>query len=273
MQPTDYIPEIRNRLATAKEFIDDFKLKSDIFFNSKPYTIVTEEEVHGDSKIVRNRFIVRREIPDGLRVPVRMSLTELRDILDNLVWGLAQVVGEPYSCEIAFPVYQMEFPPRSNPGARSFEGWIKRNQRILSKFPAGAQPLITQLQPFNAYKENQVGSHHPIFILNKLVNDKKHKIALQITGVHSYGVHAGHLKLTGPAHIGPGQPLQHNSVITEVTVPVSDLSPNFEIKVATYIAFDKNGPLLGAPVYEFLIYMHSFIRDEIVTKFETFFPK
>ena len=273
MLTTDYITEARKRLTAAKECIDDFKLKSEIFFNSNPYAIVTEEEVHGDSKIIRNRFIVRNEIPDALRVPVRTALTELRDILDNLVWGLSQVVGEPYSCEIAFPVYQNEFPPSSNPGARSFEGWMKSNKRILSKFPAGAQSLIRQLQPFNVYKESQVGTRHPIFILNKLVNDKKHKIALQITEAHSYGIHTGNLKISGPARIGPERPLRHNSVITEVTVPVSGLAPNFGISVATNIAFDENGPVFGAPVHNFLIYIHTFIGDEVVTKFEPFFSK
>lgn len=272
MRPTDYIPEVRTRLATAREYIDDFKLKSDKFFASKPYAIVSEEEPKGETKVIRYRFIVRREIPGGLRVPVRMCLTELRDILDNLVWGLSQVVGESYSCEIDFPVFLTEFSPM--PKNRTFEAWVRKNQKVWSKFPTGAQTLIRQLQPFNAYKGSQTGTSHPVFILNRLVNEKKHKMPFQLTGVNqNAGFFAQNLTLSGPTRIGGAQILEHNSIIHYLTVPTSQSTENIKVIGATHISFDKNGPALGAPVYKFLVDTYDFVRDEVVAKFEPFFPK
>jgi hypothetical protein len=58
-----------------------------------------------------------------------------------------------------------------------------------------------------------------------------------------------------------------------VTMPASQPSENVEFKIASHITFDKNSPASGAPVYEFLINMHDFIRDEVIAKFEPFFPK
>jgi hypothetical protein len=147
MRPTDYMPQVRSRIGAAWEHIQDFKLKSSRFFDGNPYAIVGEEEPKGANKIVRYRFIVRREIPAGLRIPISGCLFELRAILDNLVWGLSQVAGERPSCGIKFPVYLTEFSP--NQRERTFETWTRDNQTVLSRFPTGALDLVRRLQPFN----------------------------------------------------------------------------------------------------------------------------
>jgi len=165
-----------------------------------------------------------------------------------------------------------ESPPIAKPGVRAFDTWVRDYQGILSKFPAEAVDLIRQLQPFNPDKRGNIGASNIIYILNKLANQDKHKMPLHVAGVHDCDTFIGHLTTTGPFRIEAGQPLEHNSVLMEVTVSASDPASDFQLKVATHIAFDKDGPALGAPVYEFLVYIHSFVRDEIVANFEPFFP-
>jgi hypothetical protein len=214
--------------------------------------------------------VARREIPAGLRAPITGCLGELRAILDNLVWGLSQVVGEPASCGIDFPVFLTEVSPV--PKLKTFETWARDNRAILSKFPTGAEALVRQLQPFNAYKESQAGTSHPIYILNKLINQDKHKMPLHIAGVHQKaGLFVDYLASKGPLSFPTGQALENNPIIIELTMPSSDSIQGFKPQAFIYIAFDKDSFATGAPVYEFLVNMHDFIRDEVVAKFEPFF--
>jgi hypothetical protein len=89
----DYIPQARGRLDAAWDYIQDFKTKSDQFFDSNPYTVITEQEFKGETKILRYRFKVLRQPPQRLREPVTAGLSELRATLNNLVWGLSQILG------------------------------------------------------------------------------------------------------------------------------------------------------------------------------------
>jgi len=279
MQLTDFMPIFISRIATAREHIDDFKLKSGKFFDTNPYAIVSEEEPKGANKIIRYRFIVRREVSAGLRIPITSCILELRSTLDNLVWGLSQVVGEPPSSKIGFPVCEIEFASIAIKQKWCFKAWLRQYQSIISKFPTGAIDLIRQLQPFNPYKGSQTGTNHPIYILNSLANQDKHKMPLKVTGINQDG--PMHLSRSDgrPVTISAGttfqfdKTLEHNSVILEMTMPASQPIDNFQVSAVTYIAFDKNSPAPNAPVYEFLINMHDFVRDEVIAKFEPFFPK
>lgn len=272
MLPTDYIPDVRSRIDDARDYIDDFKLKAGRFFDGHPYSIVSEEEAKGETKIVRYRFIVLREVPAGLRAPVRSCISDLRESLDNLVWGLSQVVGASPSCKIAFPVCLSEFPttPKDN---SAFQTWVRCNQAVLSKFPAGAEALIRNLQPFNTYDGSDMG--HPVYVLNKLCNQKKHKMPFHIAGVHQImRIGVDYLTLQKPHFITlPSQAIENNAVVLELSMPTRQSAQGNKPHLPVYIAFDKDSPAPNAPVYEFLINMHRFVRDEVVAKFEPFFPK
>jgi hypothetical protein len=158
---------------------------------------------------------------------------------------------------------------------RCYDYWIGHNQRILSRFPTGARDLIRSLQPFNPYKRGETGTAHPIYILNKLANQDKHRQPLQVTGFYQ----GGFLTLKENSRmtiIMNPRPyittiLDHDCIFAEMTVPTSQPADAQEAKPLTCITFDKNGPGAHIRVYEFLIEMHNFIRDEIVTKFEPFF--
>lgn len=269
---SDYIPEARGRLDAARDYINEFKRIFDAYFSSQPYAIVTEEELKGDIKIIRYRFIVQREIPSGLRVPVRACIAELRDILDNLVWGLSQAFEASPSCDIDFPIYLTEVAaPRKG---QAFDAWVGKYKTILNKCPAGTEAFIRSLQPFNPYKGDQVGASHPIYILNKLAVQNKHKVALAITGVHMNDVVSLRPGWTFDGTVKhPPDVFEHNAIILEIPVPASKPPGDLEFKIATQIAFDKRGAAGGAEVYHFLIDMHDFIRDEVIAKFEPFFPK
>jgi hypothetical protein len=97
---------------------------------------------------------------------------------------------------------------------------------------------------------------------------------LQITGVHKDGdISLGcPLTIIGGTTLQFGKTLEHNSVILEMIVPASQSTQNFKVNAVTYVAFDQNSPAIGVPVYEFLVNIHNFIRDEVITKFEPFFP-
>jgi len=94
MRPTDYMPQVRDRLDAAWGYIEDFKLRCGRFFDTQPYRIVAEQEPKGANKVLRYRFVVLREVPAGLRRPVTGCVAELRPILDNIIYGLSQIVGE-----------------------------------------------------------------------------------------------------------------------------------------------------------------------------------
>jgi hypothetical protein len=268
MRNVDHIQEARGRLNAANDYISDFKMKVDMFTNSKPYNIIPEVELNGETKIFRYRFMVSREISAGLRTPVRACIAELREILDNLVWGLSQHVGEPDSCKIAFPTFLTEHPDKPNEDC--FDKWFRKYRKVLSKFPTDAQALIRQLQPFNPDKRWQRGKNHPIYVLNKLAVQTKHKMPLCVVRVAgNVNVSLKNWTLGTVKH--PPDVFEHNSIILEIPIPANKPAGDLEFKVATQIIFDKEGPAHGQPVYDFLVNMHGFVKDEVIAKFEPFF--
>ncbi len=56
-------------------------------------------------------------------------------------------------------------------------------------------------------------------------------------------------------------------------MPSNQPIDNFQISAMTYIAFDKNSAVPDAPVLDFLINMHDFIRDEVIDKFKQYFSQ
>ena len=143
--------------------------------------------------------------------------------------------------------------------------------------------MIRQLQPFNPDKQGKFGTNHILYVLNKLANQDKHKIPIHVSGINQNlgALVRGPIKVTAhslaeardnPLMITTG-PLKPNSVIVQLTVPTNQPANDIEPQIAAYIAFDQEEPAAGAPVYEFLVNIHDFIRDEVIANFEPFFPK
>ncbi|MCW4013947.1 MAG: hypothetical protein NWF07_13315, partial [Candidatus Bathyarchaeota archaeon] len=223
MGTADYMPILRDRLSAAWGYIEDFNRESHKFFNTAPYRIVTEEEFKGSNKILRYRIKVLRDVPSELRRPVSACINELRPILDNAIWGLAQVVGACPSCGINFPIYCTEFSSADK--KRAFEDWFRKNKRILDKFPARAVNLIRSLQPFNPDTRGNTGTSHILYLLNRLANKHKHQIPLKIAGVNrDNGIPnrgLGILKAEDGFTVRGLPALEHDSVLLEMTVPAS----------------------------------------------------
>jgi hypothetical protein len=115
--------------------------------------------------------------------------------------------------------------------------------------------------------------------LNKLANQDKHKRSLTVAGVNQQGparlsrADGRPITLSGGTTIKTNQRLENNSIIMELPMPSNQPIDNFQISAMTYIAFDKNSAVPDAPVLDFLINMHDFIRDEVIDKFKQYFSQ
>lgn len=116
---TDYVKLARERVNRAWEHIQEFKTLCDAFLATKPYSVVTEVEPHSNFKHLRFVFKVREQPPIPMRVVVGEGVYQLRAALDNLVWGLGQLNGEPARSDLAFELWDTE--RSADPKVRSFE--------------------------------------------------------------------------------------------------------------------------------------------------------
>jgi hypothetical protein len=143
------------KTSRAKEHLENLRKELEIFYESKPYRFVRQDDVENQ------RHIVRMETTD---TPDRISLIAgdlfycLRSALDQLVWSLAKL-SIPYPEGTQFPILEQS-------DARRF-------RMQTNGAPADAVAIIESLQPYHAPDVAMVRGHL-LWRLNKMCNIDKH---------------------------------------------------------------------------------------------------
>lgn len=180
-----------------------------------------------------------------------------RAALDNLIWQLGQRHGVPKEemlPKLAFPV------------CRNVAGFADQTP-LFSKFPRAAQLAIERFQP---YHRPGGPSNDPLFILNKLWNDDKHRtpplivssfIGSFVTTTNDvrFEEHFRRVRLTGddPVHVG------------YVTL-LDRIDTHVDAKLIIDVAFDENGPTGGRLLGDVLGEIYDTVANDVFPALEPF---
>lgn len=213
-----YLQLTELRLRRASEHIEVFRTEEAAFVAAKPFELVP---VSADAA-ERYTLKITARPPTHLRFPVGDAIHNLRATLDNLVWGLGQLCGEPPGSGIAFPVCESpeEFERR---GRRSLGNHLSR----------AAVDLVRSLQPFTMTDPRR----HVLWVLNKLSNQDKHDMPNLVM------TRSEHVYVEANFPDGVGFRIIH--VMRdgeEVSLNQNPESPVFAKQVAVAIGFDSEGP-------------------------------
>jgi hypothetical protein len=140
----------------AKVHLDALRHELDIFYETKPYAFIGQEDVENERF---NVFIKLQETPDIISLIVGDFFYCLRSSLDQLVWSLAHIT-RPYPEGTQFPIQGHE-----------------RADRFLqhtSGVPADAVFIIKSLQPYHAGDRDAIRKHL-LWRLNAMCNLDKHR--------------------------------------------------------------------------------------------------
>jgi hypothetical protein len=260
----DYLEQPRVRLQRAREHIQEFCGEADAYLHTNPFgwTAVTFEE--NGTKFVSLRFKVHKNPPIRLGVIAGDCIHNLRAILDNIVWSLGKVFpptdAKAKPDKLAFPVCKtLEIYKQTlcNP-----------NYSAINSFPAAAQKLIADLQPYNA---GSVPAHY-LGILHELWNTDKHR-SPDLMGGTNHGVALHGFNLQQPGSLSAGLAVLDGMEFARGAIPPGGIEPDARVDLSTDVAFHIRGPAKGQIARHFLSSLYVFVRDEVIAKLEPSFPK
>lgn len=271
---TPYLKQLHRRLDRARKHLEDFERQAARFINSIHHEVVTEKDSDGLNQLLRVKVKGGKEPPLRLSFIIGDCIHNLRSILDNLVWQLGNLSGcSPQTLEhIYFPVCETSV---------NFTTKLK----LLNCLPQPAIDIIESLQPYQGGNDPHL---HPLWILNRLWNDDKHRSPVICMTFHkstglspsrwqSHRLPDGRLVqqlfLRGPMTIKAGGKFHDSKEIATVPLHAGEPEPQLNFRISFGIAFDEGGPAKGKPVAKCLRNLHDFVRDEVLTPFEPIFPK
>ena len=168
-----HLKHLHLRLERAKKHLDNFKRQEARFIHSNPYEMVTEEDTDGVNQLLRIKAKSGKEPPPELGFLAGDCIHNLRAILDNLIWKLGNLSGcsKTKLGELTFPVCKV---------STAFDDWTRK----FNCLPQSTIGLIGSLQPYQPYKGRNDPSMHPLWVLNRLWNEDKHRSPVLIVTLH-----------------------------------------------------------------------------------------
>lgn len=255
--------------------MENFERQSARFINSINHEVVTEKDTDGANQLLRVKVKGGKEPPLRLSFIVGDCIHNLRSILDNLVWQLGNLSGCSTKTleHIYFPVYETS----AN---------FKIKLKALNCLPQTAIDLIESLQPYQPYHGGNDPHSHPLWILNRLWNDDKHRSPVICTTFHkSTGISPGGQSVRlpdgrtvrqvfiGKMTLTTGGKFHDSKEIATILLRAGETEPQIKYSISFDIAFDEGGPAKGQPASKCLRNLHDFVRDEVLAPFEPIFPK
>ncbi|GEM_PF-5821502 len=234
------IKSARNRLRRARDHAEKFNREARDFIQSGAYQVVREAKPEGQDTLVTFTFLVTQPLTDELELTFGDSINQLRSACDNLIVALAVKSGLDKALKpskmrfLGFPV-MLEPRAVAGGGVRHFEGWAKDYP-----FRADILAFLESLQPYNAYIDGKgssfVGSMHPLFILNGLWNQDKHRLPLKVTAVNT--VHGVLVDVGSP----------DRSVTWTITVAEDGSTRMSDVEMSEIVVREVDGQTIHRPV-------------------------
>jgi hypothetical protein len=234
------------KTSRAKEHLETLRQELRVFYESKPYEFVGEDDVKNQ------RYRIKPDIkptPDKIPLIVGDIFYNLRSSLDQLVWYLAKLTV-PYPEKTAFPI--LETPD------------IPLFQRRTVGVPTEALAIIESLQPYNRGDIAAIKSHL-LWRLNRICNIDKHRRI----PVHSAGVYF----LLPPAARQSAEFFDDEGVMS---IPLA-LKPSLEGQMA----LDPSNPfkvIFGDMTegiecdFTGIELIYEFVANNVIPRFSRFFP-
>jgi hypothetical protein len=238
------------KIIRAKEHLDSLYSEIQMFWLSKPkpFDLIPEDDTKESEKVFK--FKVNREPPIRWSVIVGDIAFDLRSALDHLAWQLALLTTSTPCKGTEFPIFDCasNFKKGGKGGAAS----------KMQNIPPEAQEIIESLQPY--HQEDELNLVH-LWWLHELNRIDKHRelIPCFTSSMIKYSDMSGIFRPSGRLNDG-----------ARIVIPIP--KGKLKTKIGAEIAFDV--PTLDSPLpFEKIDGIHKFIREEVIPRFYSFFPK
>lgn len=261
----------QQRLDRARYHLDSLKEEVVAWLEEDPHRTwtVTEAEDDVPKKIVYCQVL--RKPPSHLRLIVGDCVHNLRSALDNLAFELALAhkrgaLSKGIQKDSAFPILQQD---------------IEENEKSMERFKTAtrgmcsdAKTVIEQLQP---YKRGKDYAHHPLWRLNELSNQDKHRlppVASAVTlGPVAYfvpeGIEAADVKPLYTAFEDRAAILSYPAFDKDGAEVNIDCLPDFSVGFSNLVSKE----LLGQDIPELLKVIHWYINNKVVPPLKPYLEK
>ena len=264
------------KLVRAAQHLDMLSGEIEAFLSREPYRAIPEDQVKRlgelqyllpyalsdaakQSECIHRiyRASVVEAAPDEWGTLIGDFVHNLRSSLDHIVWQLAsKPLGKGASFINEFPIYDEK--------VRYEREGIKKLRGVTNE---AALTLIESLQPYPG-RHGKWSFIQPLLMLNRLSNWDKHRV-LHIVGSTLTGwggvAPAGEEPLIVSAELGP--------FVDQAIIGEFIMKPDVDVKhtMSFSVAFEKEGPGRGLPVLDSLPHLLTYMRTEVIPKFEVLF--
>jgi hypothetical protein len=247
--------EPRRRVDRAWDHFEALDKVVTAYFNRDPHLILRYEDPENGDEVWE--AWVREPIPIELPTLIGDCVHNLRAALENAAWNFALTKKAKPRNDTAFVICH---------SATDFQGKSAKIQDL----PTAARNVIKELQPYKRTPNDPRAD--PLWILERLWNDDKHRAPHVVTGVLG-GSALNIVEMSGVSGFSDGVnygPFEDGDEIARLKINgrTPESTVNVEAEFAFGIAFDKTGPGRGAYVDHLLRGLHHYVRDEVFGQLE-----
>lgn len=266
----DPITKARARLARARQHVDTLGTKTKNFFDGGACSIERRSVAEGEGKRVTLTFKVHKQLPAELGFIFGDAVHNIRSVCDSLVVAIGEKERVSKAKRLSMPVCV----------AASMEKGLAKNQvfdeyRASSTLSPGALDLIESVQPFNEFVRDDgykfVGFSHPMYVLNRLWNEDKHRTPLEVEAIKQSGIilgAGGAVQLnTGELVLDLGERYTDGQVMFSANVPVDTPLERFAPIGEIHVMTKQVGDVTPRVALFLLADLHNYVAREVVDKF------
>lgn len=206
----------KSMLRRAKTQIAELDAQIKSFTKDEPWAHVVEKDSDGVTNLHKIKFTDR--LSDDLPHIVFEAANNLRAVLDQLGFAVAQLAGnpEPKSCKFPFGPTEVDMRNNSKGGCKDLPAEIR-----------------TLFEGFNAYS----GGNNALWALNELANGPKHK-TLYPVALGSAGMFARNMSISGNFSVPA---IRYDSANNEIVFLRVGLNAkvSYDVNVAFSVALDN----------------------------------
>ncbi len=251
--PTEQLRSVYAKLDRAEMQLYEAKGILRDYLSGEPYTVIPETD-----PVQGFRFYVK-----GISPPLLLSvvagelLHNLRSCLDHLAWQLASLSGNTGTRATSFPIHE------TVPTAKDNEPVLPQILP-LPGVSLQVRQFLAEVQPYQ-WGEHDAEVEHPLCLLNSLNNFDKHRTV--VYGGERFGrwfkEHPKGRRVRRLHQFDDG-------VVFEVIGDDMQVTGQVTLEVGLRRGPPSDAKLL--PVFETLMQIFLYVRDDVVTPAATFFP-
>lgn len=260
------------RLKWAHQHILQLERRINRFIESDPCNIIIEQNRDPSGNLlIRVSTEIRRQVPPELGLTLADAIHNLRSVVENAIWLLGRKFGASES--IFCPVAKTESAFPLHP---SYSGRNKTIIEDLLKFPHEVRTIIEDVQPFKAQDRGQMPEYAPLWILNRLWNDDKHRVPTLTALTQNVDIiYAEDAPSYPVVSLGKYVGLTHQGdfIVSEFSRIGRDMVPEttLDLKPRLEVVFADDGPGKSLPVILVMGGIYRFVREDILEKLKPFF--